>query len=187
LEGAGVVDRESVGAAIDDQDVFGVGSEAGLDGFGVGMGAAVNLARGSVDFDELVGGGRGGVDAIAGLREVERVRREPDRNLRNPAGARVDDEDGAAGVGDAPDFVARGVFAEIGDAKADRNFRDGLKFGEIDDGERALGGGDVGVHVEVGTEEGRAVFAEKENRGEDKKNDEDEINAWAFGGGHCVS
>jgi len=44
LQGARVVDGDRVGAAIDYDDVLGVGSDAGLDRVRIGVGAAVNGA-----------------------------------------------------------------------------------------------------------------------------------------------
>ena len=71
LKGGGVVNAEGGSAAIDDENEFFVGSGAGLDGFGAGFGAADNGARGHIDGEELVGGGRGGVGAITGGGEVD--------------------------------------------------------------------------------------------------------------------
>jgi hypothetical protein len=99
---------------------------------------------------------------------------------------RVDDEDVAATRGHAPDFVAFGVFAEVGNIGPDRNFANGCEFGEIHDGERAVGGGDVGAHVEIGTEEGRTMFTEDDDSSGDEKKDEGDVDARAFGMGHCV-
>jgi len=184
LERTRVVDRESAGAAIDDGDVFAVRREPGLDGFGGGVRAAVDLAGIRIDGDELVGGGSGGVDAIAVGREVERIGRGANGDLRDLVGGRVENEGEAAGRGDAPDFVALGVLAEVGDGGAERNFGDGLKFGEVDDGEGAVGGRDVGVHVEVGAEERGAVFAKKDGGGGGEEDEEKEVGAEVFGKGH---
>ena len=184
LERARVVDGESAGAAIDDGNVLAVGREASLDGFGGGVRAAVNLARVRVDGDELVGGGGGCVDAIAVGREVERIGCGANGYLRKLVGGRVENEDEAAGGGNAPDFVAPGVLAKVGDGWADRNFGDGLEFGEVDDGEGAVGGGDVSVHVEVGAEERGAVFAKKDDGGGDEKDEKNEIGAEVFGERH---
>lgn len=180
LERARIVDGEHAGAAIDDKNVFGVGREASLDGFGGGVGAAVDLAGCGVDGDELIGAGGGGVDAIAGVRELERIGSGADGDASELVGERVEDEGEAALRGDAPDFVALGVFAESGDGSADGNFGDGLKFGEIEDGERGVGGGDVGVHVEAGAEERRAMLAEKDDDGGDEEQSESEIGAEVF-------
>jgi len=184
LQRAGVVDGKQVGAAIDDEDIFCVGSEAGLHGFGVGVGAAVDLARSGVDSDELVGGGSGGVDAIAGGRKIERVGERTDGDASELVGRGVEDEDIAAGGRGAPNFVAGGVFAEIGDVRADGNFSDGLKPGEIDDGEGAVGGGYVSVHVEIGAKEGRTMFLEDDGDGGDEQDEKNEIGAGIFEGGH---
>ena len=110
-----------VGAVIDDEDVFVVGSDAGLDGFGVGVRAAVDLAGGAVDGDELVGAGGGGVDAITGEREIEREGSGP-TGMRVSCWRSVEDPDIAGGAGDTPDFGAFGVLADVGDAGADVNF-----------------------------------------------------------------
>ncbi len=184
LEGTCVVDAEGVGATIDDDDILCVRSETGLHGFGICVSAAVDLARGGVDGDELVGAGGGGVQAIAVGGKIKRVGRGADGDARELVGVRVEDEDEAASGGDAPDFVAGGVFAKVGDGWADGNFGDGLEFGEIDYGEGAVGGGDVGVHVEIGAEEGRAVFMEEDNDAGDEEDDESKIEAEVFGMGH---
>ncbi len=73
LESARVMNGEHAGAAIDYRDIFAVGREASLDGFGGGVGAAEDLAGDGVDGDELVGGGGGGVDAIAVGRKIQRI------------------------------------------------------------------------------------------------------------------
>ena len=74
LEGARVMDRKHAGAAIYYGDVFAVGCEAGLDGFGGGVGAAEDLAGDGVNGDELIGAGGRGVDAIAVGRKIQRIR-----------------------------------------------------------------------------------------------------------------
>ena len=74
LEGARVMDGEHAGAPIYYGDVFAIRSETGLDGFGGGVGAAEDLAGDGVDGDELIGGGGGGVDAIAVGRKIQRIR-----------------------------------------------------------------------------------------------------------------
>jgi hypothetical protein len=102
-------------------------------------------------------------------------------------GVCVENKDEAAGSGDAPDFVAFGVFAKIGDVGADGNFGDGLESGEIDDGEGAVGGRHVGVHVEIGAEEGRAMFSEEKGGGGDEEDEKDKVDAWTFGERHWVS
>ena len=192
LEGARVVDGKGVGATIDDDDIFCVRSEKRLHGFGIGVSAAVDLAGGGVDGDELIGAGGSGVQAIAVGGKIKRVGRGADGDARELVGVRIEHEDEAAGGGDAPDFVAGGVFAKVGNGGAclrrlgDRNFGDGLEFGEINDGERAVGGGDVGVHVEIGAEEGRTVFMEEDNDGGDEEDDESKIEAEVFGRGHGV-
>jgi len=76
------------------------------------------------------------------------------------------------------------VFAEIGDGGADGNSVDDAERGEVDDGEGAVGGGDVGVEVEIGAEDGRAVFAKKDYEGENEQESEEEIDAQVFGVGH---
>ena len=45
------------------------------------------------------------------------------------------------------------------------NFGNGLEFGEIENGERTVICGDVGVHVEIGTEEGGAMLVENDDGG----------------------
>jgi hypothetical protein len=97
-------------------------------------------------------------------------------------GVRVEDEQIAGGVAGAPDFGAGGVFAKIGDRGADGNFGNGVEGDEVDDGEGAVGGGDVGVHVEIGTEEGGAMLAKDDDGGGDEEEDENEVDAEIFGG-----
>jgi hypothetical protein len=41
--------------------------------------------------------------------------------------------------------------------------------------------------VEIGAEEGRAVFAEEKSGGRDEEEEKDEVHAWAFGERHWVS
>jgi hypothetical protein len=101
-------------------------------------------------------------------------------------GSGVQNEEETAGAADAPDFIAGGVLSEIGDARTDGDFGDGLEGDEIDDGDGAVGGRGVGVHVEVGTEEGGAMLTEEHDRGGDEKDDEQEIDAEALGVGHWV-
>ena len=185
LERGGAVDGEGRGAAIDDEDGFLVRRDAGLDGLGAGASAAENGAGGGVDGEELVGRGGGGVDAVAGGGEVERKRRRADGNFGDDLrGARVQDEDVAAGAADAPDFGALGVLAEIGDGRADGNSVDDAERGEIDDGEGAVGGGDVSVEVEIGAEDGGAMLAEENDDDEDEQEGEEEVDAEIFRVGH---
>ena len=182
LEGACVVDGEDIGTPVNDNDVFCVGSDASLDGFGIRVGTAIDLSGGCVDGDELVGVGRRGVHAIAIGREIDGEGIVPDGNAGDLVGRGVENEDE---VGcSAPDFVAFRVLAEVGDGGADREAADGLKAGEVDGGEGAVCGGDVGVHVEVGTEEGRAMFAQKNDNGGDEEQHEREVNAEVSGMGH---
>ena len=184
LKSARVVNRKNADAAIDDEDIFRVGSDASLYGIGVSVGTAVDLARGNVDGDELVGVGGGGVQAVASGGEVDGERIGADGDAGDLVGLRVEDEGAVAGRRGAPDFVAGGVFAEIGDVEAECEFVDDLKAREVDGGDRAVGGGDVAVHVEIGTKEGGAVFTEKDNGGGDEEEDEREVNAEVFRMGH---
>jgi len=134
----------------------------------------------------LVRGGSGRVDAIALGGEIERVGRSADGDACELVGARIENEDVAAGVADTPDFVTLSVFAEIGDGRADGNFGDGVERDEIDDGEGAVGGGDVGVHVEGGVEEGGAMLVEDDDGGGEKEGEEDKIDADGFERRHVV-
>jgi hypothetical protein len=61
------------------------------------------------------------------------------------------------------------MFAEIGDGGADGDVVDDVKAGKIDDGEGAVVGGDVGVHVEAGAEEGRAMLTKEDDGGGDEE------------------
>jgi hypothetical protein len=76
------------------------------------------------------------------------------------------------------------VFAKVRDRGANGNFCNGLEFGEIEDGEGAVVGGDVGVHVEIGAEKGGAMLVEDDDGGRDEEEKEREIEAWVFGVGH---
>jgi hypothetical protein len=96
----------------------------------------------------------------------------------------VENEDEASGGADAPDFVAFGVFAHVGDAGGDEDFLDGVERDEIDDGDVAVDGGDVGVEVQAGAEEGGAMLAEENDGGEDEEDGEDEVGAEVFAMGH---
>ncbi len=98
--------------------------------------------------------------------------------------ARVEDEDVATGAADTPDFGALGVLAEVGDGGSNGNSVDDAERGEIDDGERAIGGGDVGVEMEIGAEDGGSVLAEKNDESENEKEGKEEVDAEVFGVGH---
>jgi hypothetical protein len=54
---------------------------------------------------------------------------------------------------------------------------DDVKAGKVDDGERAVVGGDVGIHVEAGAEEGRAMLAKEDDGGGNEEEDEREVDA----------
>jgi hypothetical protein len=99
------------------------------------MGAAIDLAGGGVDGDELVGASGGGVNAIAGGGEVERVGQRADRDAGELVGVGIENEDVPGGRASAPDFVASRVFAEIADRRAHGNFGDGTERDEIDNRE----------------------------------------------------
>jgi hypothetical protein len=90
----------------------------------------------------------------------------------------------AARAADAPDFGAVRVFTEIGYARAGGNFVDGAERDEVHDSEEAIGSGNVSVEMEVGAEEGGAVFAEKNDEREHGEEREEEIDAEVFGVGH---
>jgi hypothetical protein len=185
LESAGVVDRKQRRAAVDDENIFGVGRDARLNRLGIRVRAAVDLARGGVERDELVGTGGGGVDAIAGRGEVDGVGCSADGNAGELVGTGVEDEGVVAAVGDAPDFGAEGMFAEVADGGADGNFGNRVEGDEVDHGERAVIGGDVGVHTEVGAEEGRTMVPRNDEDGaHDKQGGEKEnaeVSNWRHG------
>jgi hypothetical protein len=150
------------------------------------VGPAIDLARGGVNGDELVGARGGSVNAIARGRKIKGIGLWADGDAGDVVGGRVENEDVAGGGGDTPDFIAIGVFTEIGDGGTDGNFANGLEFCEVDDGEGALRGGHVGVHVEVGAEEGRAMFTEEDDGGGDEEGQEHDVEAWVFGVRHVV-
>jgi len=59
------------------------------------------------------------------------------------------------------------VFAKVGDGRADGNFV--MTRGMRDrHGERTVGGGDVGVEMEIWAEDGGTMLAEKNDDGENK-------------------
>jgi hypothetical protein len=101
--------------------------------------------------------------------------------------ARVEDEDVASGAADAPDFGALGVLAEVGDSGADGNSVDDAQGGEIDDGKGAVGSRDVGVEVEIGAEDGRAMFAEKNDESENEQESKKKVDAKVFAMGHWMT
>ena len=76
------------------------------------------------------------------------------------------------------------MFAQVRDGRAHGNFGNGLELGEIEYGNRAVIGGDVGVHVEIGTQEGRAMLAKNDDGGGDEEQEKREIEAWIFRVGH---
>ena len=79
------------------------------------------------------------------------------------------------------------MFAQVRDVRSDRDVSDDAETGKIDDGEGAVGSRDVGVHVEVGAQERRAMLVEEEDAGGDEEDHEGEVQAWVFGVGHEVS
>ena len=99
-------------------------------------------------------------------------------------GARIQNEEVAAGAADAPDFGAPGVFAEVGNGGANGNLVDGAERGEVDDCEGAIGGGDVGVEMKIGAEDRGAMLAEKNDDSEDEQEREEEVDAEISGVGH---
>ena len=187
LESARVVDGEGRGAAIDDRDVFGVRSEASLHRLGVRVRAAVNGAGGGVDGNELVGASRGGVDAIAGGRKIKRERTGANGDAGDLVRVRIQNENVAARRADPPDFVAFGMFAEIGDGRPNGNFCDRMQADKIDDGDGAVGGRGVSVHVQVGAQERRAMVLEDDDGPEDKEDREQRIDAEVLQGRHWVA
>ena len=50
--------------------------------------------------------------------------------------------------------------------------------------ERAVGGGDVGVEMEIGAEDGGSMLAEKNDDGENEEESEEKIDAEVFAMGH---
>lgn len=128
------MDGECVGAAIDDHDVFGIRSDAGLNWLGKRVGAAVDLAGSCVDGDKLIGIGRSRVGAVAFGRKVDRKGISTNRNARDLAGVRVEDEDEVTGSRSAPDFVAGRLLSEVGDRRAYVEPVDSLEACEVDDG-----------------------------------------------------
>ena len=184
LQRARVVNGQGGGATINDKNVLAVGSKAGLHGFGEGVGAAVDGAGGAVDSDELVVGGGSGVDAVAFEGEIDGEGRRADGDASELIGAGVEHPEVTASIADAPDLVALRVFAQIGDARTNGNFGDGMEGDEVDDGNGAISGGGVGVHVEVGAKEGGTMLAENDDSCGDEKDDEKEIGAKVFGTRH---
>ena len=79
------------------------------------------------------------------------------------------------------------MFAQVRDVRSDRDVSDDAETGKIDDREGAVGSRDVGVHVEVGAQERRAMLVEEEDAGGDEEDHEGEVQAWVFGVGHEVS
>jgi len=184
-ESGGVVNAEGVGATIDDEEEFLIWREAGLHGFGAGLLAGDDGAGVGIDGEDLIGGGGGGEGAAAVGGEIERIGKRANVDAGDELiGGRVNDEDETLRGIDAPDFIAMGGFAKIGDAGCDVDFLCGAKGGEVDDGDVAVVGGDVGVEVDAGTQERGAVFAEEDDGGEDQEGDEDDPGAGIFVDGH---
>jgi len=165
LKSTRVVDGEGISAAINDDDIPGIGRDAGLNGLGESVSAAIDLVGSGIDGDELIGIVRGGEDAIAGGREIERKGRVANGNAGELVGRRAEDEEAIARSGRNPDLVSFRVFAQIGNRRSEGELVDNLETGEIDGGEGIVGRGNVGIHVQVGAEKGRAVFAEENNDG----------------------
>ena len=170
---------------IDDEDGFVVLGDAGLDGLGAGSGAAEDRSRGAVDGEELVGAGGCGEDALVAGREIDGEWGRADGNFGGElGGACVENPDVAGAVADAPDFSAFGMLAHVGGAGADVDLLRGLERDEVDDGDGAVGGGDVGVNAQAGTKERGAMFAKKNDDEGSEQDDEEEVEAEAFEVGH---
>jgi hypothetical protein len=78
------------------------------------------------------------------------------------------------------------MLAYVGDAGADVDLLRGLERYEVDDGDGAVGGGDVGVDAQARTKERRAMFAKKNDDEGSEQDDEEEVEAEAFEVGHWM-
>ena len=76
------------------------------------------------------------------------------------------------------------MFAQVRDGGADGNFVDDAQRGEVDDGEGAVGSGDIGVEMEIGAEDGGAMLAEQDDESEDEQESEQEVDTEVFAMGH---
>src|SRR5262249_24286759 len=152
-----------------------------LDWLGAGSGAAEDRSRGAVDGEELVGAGRCGKDELVSGREVDGERGRADGNFGGEhGGAWVQNPDVAGTAADPPDLSAFGMLAHVGDAGADVDLLHGLERYKVDDGDGAVGGGDVGVNAQARTKERRAMFAKKNDDEGSELDDEEEVEAETF-------
>ena len=62
----------------------------------------------------------------------------------------------------------------------------GWERDEVDDGDGAVGGGDVGVNAQAGTKERGATFAKKNDDEGSEQDDEEKVEAEAFEVGHWM-
>jgi hypothetical protein len=187
LQSGGVVDGESGGAAIDDEDGLVVLGDAGLHGLRAGSGAADDGAGGAVDGEKLVGAGGSGEGAVVGGREIEGERSRADGDSGGDlGGAGVENPDIAGGAADAPDFGPFGALAHVSDAGADVDLLRGLERDEVDDGDGAVGGGDIGIDAQARAKEGGAMFAKEDDDERNEQDGEEEVEAEAFEVGHWM-
>ena len=149
-----VVDGDGVVAAVGYDQSFAVGSDAGEDGFVAGFCGGEDGVGAAIDGEHGVVAGCGDVGARAVGGEIQSVGLWPDGNARDePVGARVEDPDETCRSTDAPNFRAGGVLADARQFLGDGNVRDSVEIDEVDDGQRAVGGGDISAAGEDRDEE----------------------------------
>ena len=188
-ESGGVMNAEGGGMVIHDEDGFSVWGDMGEDWLAAGGGAGNDGAGFGVNGKERVVAGGGGVDACAVWGKIERVGKRADGDAGDDLsgemiGARVEDPNVAAGAAYAEDFGASGMLAHAGESWADGEAGDGLEFDEVDDGDIAVSGGDVGGEVEVRAEEGGAMVAQKDDDGSEGQGGEQEVETKVSGAAH---
>src|SRR6267143_5804798 len=172
-------------AAIHDEDGLAVRRDVGEDGFAPGRCARDDGARFSVNREEGVVPRSCYIDVAAVGRKIEGVGKRPHGDARGDLiDAGIEDPDVAAGCAHAENLGAGRMLAHSGKARADGDAGDGCELHEIEDGDAAVRGGDVGGEMQVRAQEGGAMLAEKQDNPADGQRGEQEVDAKVLGAVH---
>ena len=155
-----------------------MGPQAREDGLVAGGGASDDGVGLGVQREERVVARSRGVQPFAVPGEFDREGKRAHGNARgNLVDARIENPDVAAGTADAKDFGARGMLAQSGKSGAEVKMREGLELDEVDHGDAAVGGGDVGIQTQARTKKRGAMLAQEEGQSAEGQGSEQEVDA----------
>src|SRR6266403_213410 len=138
-----------------------------------------------VQREERVVAGSRGVKPFAIPGKFDRVGKRAHGNARGDlVDAGVENPDITAGAANAKDFGASGMIAQSGKARAYIHVRKGFELNEIDHGDAAVGGGDIGVKPQPRPKKRGAMLAQKQDQSADGQGSEKEVDAKVFGAAH---